>query len=241
MQFELERNDFRIDITATFVVQDLTNNVSKRSRTRLQERIAGAWSVELDFPQTQAPVPSRGSSRNPDSSTSQHLLVQVDPIPATIHDHLGPLAVTLSLTSVDPRPVHFRAHSFQINPFFSADAVEGRPQWIQFMSWSELWTDNPDVQNHDGFRLLINIKSNPPPAQPGLTPPVIHSDILQLIDGHDVIDTKFLVFSRRRKTGDRVGATDPLPVYANSSLIRSQCPYFDDGRCSSNQRSEKLR
>ncbi len=46
---------------------------------------------------------------------------------------------------------------------------------------------------------------------------------LSLTDG-SFIDTKFYAFSRRRSTGV---VDEPLPVYANSEMLRASSRYFD--------------
>lgn len=44
------------------------------------------------------------------------------------------------------------------------------------------------------------------------------------VTGGSFIDTKFYAFSRRRSTGV---VDDPLPVYANSEILRAASTYFD--------------
>jgi hypothetical protein len=204
----LEQSD--LQLTSTFSITGLSKLVSKKTRTRLQADFNGTWAIELDFPHTQ----------NPDSN----FMVRVVPTAplSNQYGNISKLTITLDLKTHDA--VVQKTHSFELDPH---DNLDGADRWIQFLTLSALWTDNSDIQQDDGFHITVTITSVPPPTRPVIAAPLILNNMLQLIEGHDVIDTKFMVFSKRRVADGSVGASDPLPVYANSHLVRSQCAHFD--------------
>lgn len=98
---------------------------------------------------------------------------------------------------------------------------------ITLMSWDALWTDNATTQRDDGFRVSVDISTDRSSTRPVVRDPFILHNLSQQIEGRDIIDTKFMLFSRRRIQDGIVGAQKPLAVYANSSLIESQCDYIN--------------
>lgn len=208
MPVNLERS--KLQLTSNFEITGLSGLVSKKTRSRLQIDFSGSWAIELDFPRTQSP--------------DSHLMVRVGPTAPleSRYGHLDLITVTLSLETLNAVP--HKTHSFEL----SANSWSDNDRWVRLSTLSSLWKDNPDIQRDDGFRIVVNITSVPPPARPVVAAPLILNNILQLIEGHDVIDTKFFVFSKRLFTDGHVGATDPLPIYASSLLIKNQCLYFEN-------------
>jgi hypothetical protein len=84
----------------------------------------------------------------------------------------------------------------------------------------------------DSFDLIIGITTRPSKyTRPYIRNPAILRTISTLILKPDeVADTKFLLFSRRRRHEHPHGAHDPLPVYANSAFLKSQCEYFNSSK-----------
>jgi hypothetical protein len=217
MSVDLEKSD--LQLTTTFLIKGLGDMVkSKHQRTRLQKDFDGIWTIQLDFPQLHDTVTTKLKKACP------YLMIRVHPTTPCMERYGQMSVLTVSLGLETFNGVVQQTRSFELNP--SGDVDDNR--WHRFMTLSALWTDNQDIQNDDGFRMVVDITSVAPPARPVIAAPLILNNILQLIEGHDVIDTKFLVFSRRRvNSNGGVGAVDPLPVYANSSVIRNQCEFFD--------------
>jgi hypothetical protein len=101
---------------------------------------------------------------------------------------------------------------------------------VPLLSWDALWTNNATIQRDDGFRVSLDISTIRSSTRPIVTNPFILHNLSQQIDGRDIIDTKFVLFSRRRVRDGVIGAQRPLAVYANSSLIESQCDYFNTSK-----------
>jgi hypothetical protein len=205
-----------IQLTTTFLVKGLSTIGSKSYRPRIQKDFDGAWAIQLDFPR------STGKDTKGDNP---YLMVSVSPtapLPIRYGD-LKTLTVSLSLETLGS--IVHKTHSFELNP--SKEISTDEERWIRFITWSALWTDNPEIKRDDGFRMVVNITSVPPESRPVIAAPLMLNNILQLIEGQDIIDTKFLLFSKRYEDDGKIGASHPLPVYANSTLLKSQCAHFE--------------
>jgi hypothetical protein len=100
--------------------------------------------------------------------------------------------------------------------------------WVHFTDWGQLWFDNSQVQRDDGFRVIVDINSMPPPVPDAL----LLQSVSRLIQGEDIIDTKFWIFSGRSASIlGTTGADRPLPLYANSKFLASRSDYFATSTC----------
>lgn len=90
------------------------------------------------------------------------------------------------------------------------------------VNWNKFWHENAAHRVDDGFFVRVSITSVS--SRPTAFDPSILNTISQLTQGKNVFDTKFFSFSRPRY--EYQGAQDPLPVYANSTFLRSQSDYF---------------
>jgi hypothetical protein len=84
----------------------------------------------------------------------------------------------------------------------------------------------------DGFDLIIRITTEPSTSVRPLiyNIPILRTISTLILRPDAAADTKFLLFSRRRRREHPHGAHDPLPVYANSAFLKSQCEYFKDSK-----------
>ena len=200
-----------LQLTSTVQVM----NVFDARTRKIEQEIAGLWKLFIELP----PPGARAKPTDP-------LRIYVAPSwnPKMDYHHLGVVTVTLSLESLEGEMQ--KKHSYEWDMSNDSNLVEEK--WIYLMPWSQLWTDNPDIQRDNGFRVVVNLSSIPPPTRPVVSHPLLLNNILELMQGQDIIDTKFLVYSKRHELG---GAYEPLPVYANAELLRSQCDYFNDRKC----------
>lgn len=96
--------------------------------------------------------------------------------------------------------------------------------WTKVCSWDELWRDNPDTKQTDGFLITVKISSKAP-APPSDDSLVIQRSISRLLQGHDImpVDIKFFVFPRFGVPG-RV--EDPRPLYVSSEFLLGRSEFF---------------
>ena len=200
-------------------VADLTARPQK-----LEAEFAGLWKAAFEIPASN--LTARPKPTDPPS------LFRVNIGPSSSkkseYKHLGIVTVSLGLESFDGVAIS-KTRSYQWDLSKDSELVE--EHWAKLAPWTTLWTDNPDIRRDDGFRVVVTIAPVrvPPPQRPLITDPYILKNTLELMDGQDVIDTKFLVFSHKRVDGNGVvGASDPLPVYASSQVMQAQCEYFEN-------------
>jgi hypothetical protein len=164
-------------------------------------QLAGSWKITFIVP----------------PKDKKHLEAFIYP-PQNHGAYLNNYFLDLSIQSLDGDVIF----SYSIDWDTSTAAKE-----ITLMSWDALWTDNSTTKRDDGFRVSLDISTDRSSARPVVRDPFILHNLSQQIEGRDIIDTKFVLFSRRRVQDGVVGAQRPLAVYANSSLIESQCDYIN--------------
>jgi hypothetical protein len=213
-----------LQTTATFRVNGLIEMLNGTARPiKLDREFAGIWSIGLELPGTTATTTWRNSEEE------EYLLIHVRPSWAETveYGYFGVLTISVSLESLDGEVQRMRSFEWDVSTDHSL--VTGRE--IRFMRWSSVWK-NSEIRRTDGFRIILRLDSLPPPTRPVIDNPLILNNFLELMDGQDVIDTKFYVFSRKRLVGGKIGAMDPLPVYVTSAIVREQCAYFESGELS---------
>jgi hypothetical protein len=126
----------------------------------------------------------------------------------------GALETTLSIESMKGEK--------QASITFVWDVKNGRT-CPNFMDWNEFWHKNAEHRRDDGFCVIIDLVSQPPVVHK----PNVLLTVSELTKGNNIFDTQFFLFSKPRRYNGVHGAKNPLPVYANSAFLRSQCEYFD--------------
>ncbi|KIM86784.1 hypothetical protein PILCRDRAFT_4666 [Piloderma croceum F 1598] len=149
----------------------------------------------------------------------RHMTLWIQP-PRCLIQRLGkqrPIKIRAALQSLSGETYDFSSDTF----IWSASHLwQG---WEHFTDWGQLWLNNPQVRCDDGFRVIVDINSMPPPVPDAL----LFQSVSRLIQGEDIIDTKFWLFSGRSTS--ILGTTDanrPLPLYANSKFLASRSDYF---------------
>lgn len=209
---------------------DSNNRNRQLAKLKLEHELGGLWLVTFEFPGVSQSTGGRSRQTTTTTTTTESqfkIYINISPntappFPKAYYKQLGTLRGSFSLESLDGDMQQKR--SFEWNLSNPSDLAEGH--CIKMMSWSALWTDNPEIQRKDGFRVVVSLSTFDPPKRPVITHPLILNNVLELMEGQDVIDTKFLVFSKRCEVDGLVGASDPLPVYANALVMR-QCEYFE--------------
>ena len=205
-----------LQLTTTVQVTNVSAVLETRNR-KIEQEIAGLWKLFIEFPGT-----ASGARAKPTDSLRIYVAPSLNP--RMDYSHLGVVTVTLTLESLQGETQKRLSYEWDM----SNDSNLVEEKWISLMTWSQLWTDNPDIQHDNGFRVVVSLSSIPPPTRPVVSDPLLLNNILELMQGQDIIDTKFLVYSKRYELD---GACEPLPVYANAELLRSQCDYFNDRKC----------
>lgn len=171
----------------------------------------GAWTLEFHIPKP--------------TSDNQYCGVYIKPPPNVIQKEgeSQSFRVTASLQLFNGEL--YRTKSLKYT--WDADHPRGRG-WKTFARWDRFWLNNPESRKHDGFRIIVDITSTPNPTRPVVSDPLLLHDLSRLIDGEDIIDTKFLLFSGRA-IDDRgiVGANAPMAVYASSKFLKCHSDYFE--------------
>jgi hypothetical protein len=197
-----------LQMTMAFRIANVQELTDTRPR-KLEQDFAGLWKVAVELPSSR-PRPAESHLRVCVSLANRAARTDL-----TL---LGTIIVTLNIESLDGDLQKLSSYELDLT---------NDDQWFSLITWAALWTDNTTTRDDDGFRLIVNLSSVPPPRRPTITDPLILKNVLEIIEGQDVIDTKFLVFSERRVLDGKIGAAEPLPVYANSLVMRRQCDYFD--------------
>jgi hypothetical protein len=133
-----------------------------------------------------------------------------------------PIRITAALQSFNGETYDFSSETFI---WSNSHLWQG---WVHFTDWGQLWLNNSQVRSDDGFRLIVDINSMPPPVPDAL----LLQSVSRLIRGEDIIDTKFWLFSGRSTSIlGTTGANRPLPLYANSKFLASRSDYFATSTC----------
>jgi hypothetical protein len=145
--------------------------------------------------------------------------------PPYLIEHLGkkhPISLRATLQLLNGKTVDTASDTFT----WPETSWQG---WKHFIDWRQFWLESSENRRDDGFRVVIDINSAPRHL---ISDPLLLQNVSRLIEGEDIIDTKFWLFSGRfMNMIGTVGADRPLPLYANSEFLACRSDYFATSTC----------
>lgn len=92
----------------------------------------------------------------------------------------------------------------------------------EFIRWKAV------VEANGFFRITVDVSPTKllPPSSTSSQSLLVSKTLSNVLKGDNVVDTKFILFSRHFISGNKFGAARPRPVFANSMLLASVSEYF---------------
>lgn len=106
--------------------------------------------------------------------------------------------------------------------FLPLDYTTKSRGWGSLLNWDAMQRRHPKFGIDDGFRISMHITVGFEP-QPGLSAPVLNfmDSFINIPNPNDLA-----IWAYSKRTADRRGARDMLPIYAKSIILQMHCEYF---------------